>query len=79
MDVQENGSFRVTAVTRDKSAELEPVEHKSMEKFLESAAPEGSPKPTVIVYTTSAKVTPADLEKVAKELRARCDVVVQKG
>ncbi len=79
MEVMENGSFRVTVVVRDESEASEPVEHESLDKFLEAAAPEGGPRPTVRLFRTSDRVTTEDLEKVAQQLRARCDVVIQKG
>lgn len=79
VEVMENGRFRVIVVVRDKSVEPEPVEHESLEKFLDAAAPEGGPRPTVRLFTTSDRVTAEDLEKVAQRLRARCEVVIQKG
>ena len=79
MEVMENGSFRATVMVPDKTAEPDPVEHESLEKFLEAAAPEGGPRPTVRLFTTSDRVTAEDLEKVAQQLRARCEVVIQKG
>jgi len=79
VEVMENGRFRAIVVVRDKSVEPEPVEHESLEKFLDAAAPEGGPRPTVRLFSTSDRVTAEDLEKAAQRLRARCEVVIQKG
>ena len=76
MEVKEDGTFSVIARMRDKSAEPEPVEHESIEKFLEAVA--GAARPTVHLYATSDKVTAEQLEQVAKQLRERCEVVIQK-
>jgi hypothetical protein len=49
----------------------------SVEKFL-GHVPAGQSRPLVTLFATSSRVTAQDVEKVAAQLRDRCEVVVQK-
>ena len=78
MEIKEDDTFVVTAVVRRQDMpDEESVDFKSIEEFLKTAAPEEGPRPVVHLFTTSAHVTPQDIEKIASRLRERCEVVVQ--
>ena len=76
MDLKEDGTFAVSVELRSQEAR-EPLAFDTLEGFLKTAAPEGSPRPVIRLFTTSDKVTKEDLEKVAAQLRERCEVVIQ--
>lgn len=77
LEVMENGSYQVHAITQERKVSKEPLDLPSLDAFLDHAAPEGGPRPLVHVFATSSKVTDAQLEEAAGKLRTRCDVVIQ--
>ncbi|MGQ0613322.1 MAG: hypothetical protein ACT4PV_06260 [Planctomycetaceae bacterium] len=63
--VEEDGTF-LREVPRET--------YKTAEELLDALAPEGGPRPTVVLIHGSDKVTRESLDAAAEKLRERCDV-----
>ncbi len=63
--VEEDGTF-LREVPRER--------YKTAAELLEALAPEGGPRPTVVLINSSEKVTKESLDAAAEKLRERCDV-----
>jgi len=77
MVLNEDGTFAVVEMLAGGAEKKEPLGFRTLEEFLDYAAPKGKPRPFVLLVAASSKVTNEMLLKAARTLAERCEVKLE--
>lgn len=79
MVLREDASFSVSELLDGGAGRKEPLGFKTLDEFLDYAAPKDKPRPFVLLLPESGKVTNKTLLEAAQTIAERCEVKVDTG